>query len=430
MGALLALPCVTFAAYKVAHPLFFVFELRLTTDGAMGPKEALLEASKNMVEDLVMLGRRFTHEWELLKQAEMAGGIGNGDFEMVSERATYSRAVSSAGEAVNRGRNLQGRERSQQDTRYQFGAGSPARSSHPGCGSPVKVGYRGDGQQRIRSQAGPSSPEGVGRQTGGQPTSYQGRTRGLEKLDTPTGMDQDGNSLQDHGMSVYQARGLQGDAYQGVKSSGVGLQASWASGQQARSPDRMNHHGGVKAGSPPEDSYQAGAPAPSGSVNQGFWGDEKLERQTDSQTEGYQGYGSQGLGHGGYQFGGQQASITQAGGDWTPEYQRTNSQSSNHLDIKPSAGYHARHYAGGQQATITRGGDWTPEGQGPITQGSSYQNHLQSPNRGYHQGRGNDQARKTQTVDPQTPGYQSWGQHYRQEEGADAKDTAMQDDDW
>ncbi|PUU76714.1 DNA-directed RNA polymerase, partial [Tuber borchii] len=78
VSALLALPCVTFAAYKVSHPLFFVFELRLTTDGAMSPKEALLEASKNMVEDLVMLGRRFTHEWELLKQAEMAGGVGNG----------------------------------------------------------------------------------------------------------------------------------------------------------------------------------------------------------------------------------------------------------------------------------------------------------------------------------------------------------------
>ncbi|KAG0134177.1 DNA-directed RNA polymerase, partial [Tuber indicum] len=68
VSALLALPCVTFAAYRVPHPLFFVFELRLSTDGAMSPKEALLEASKNMVEDLVMLGRRFTHEWELLKQ--------------------------------------------------------------------------------------------------------------------------------------------------------------------------------------------------------------------------------------------------------------------------------------------------------------------------------------------------------------------------
>jgi len=397
----------------------------------MGPKEALLEASKNMVEDLVMLGRRFTHEWELLKQAEMAGGVDNGDFEMVSERATYSRAVSSAGEAVNRSRNLQGRERSQQDTRYQSSAGSPERSSYPGYGGPVKVGYRGDDQQRIRSQAGPSSPEGAGRQTGGQLTSYQGRTRSLEKLDTPTGMNQDGSSLQDHGMSVYQARGLQGDVYQGVKSSGAGLQASWAPGQQARSPDRMNHQGGVKAGSPPEDSYQASAAAPSGSVNQGFWGNEKLELQTDSQTEGYQGYDSRGLGRSGYQFGDQKGSATQAGGDWTPEYQRTNSQSSNHLDIKPSARHHARHRAGGQQATITRGGDWTPEGQGPISQGSSHQNHLQSPNRGYHQGRANDQARKTQTVDPQTPGYQSWDQHYRQEEDANApKDTAMQDNDW
>ncbi|RPA99312.1 RBP11-like subunits of RNA polymerase, partial [Choiromyces venosus 120613-1] len=70
VSALLALPCVLFAAYRVPHPLFFVFELRLTTDGAMSPKEALIEASKNMVEDLVMLSRRFTHEWELQKQAK------------------------------------------------------------------------------------------------------------------------------------------------------------------------------------------------------------------------------------------------------------------------------------------------------------------------------------------------------------------------
>jgi len=393
----------------------------------MGPKEALLEASKNMVEDLVMLGRRFTHEWELLKQAEMTGVVGNGDVE-ISGRSTYSRAaVSSTEEAVGRGRTFQGRERSQQGTLYQPGAGSPGRSGYPGCGSPVGVGYRGNDQQRIRSQVGSSSPEGVGRQTGGQPTGYQGRIRNPEKLDNPNGMNQDGSSLQDHGMSVHKARGLQGDVYQGVKTSEGGLQASWGSGQHAMSPNRINHQGGIKAGSPPEDPFRAGAAVPDRSVNQGFWGNEKLEHQTDSRTEGYQGYGSQGLGGTGYQLGNQQANTTEAGGDWTPEYQRIDSQSSNYPDIKRIA----RHHAGGQQATAIRGGDWTPEDRRLTSQGYSYQNQLQSPKRGYRQGRANDQAGKTQAMDPQTPGYQGWGQHHRQEEDTNAsKDTAMQDNDW
>ena len=391
----------------------------------MGPKEALLEASKNMVEDLVMLSRRFTHEWELLKQANMTGVVGNGDFE-VSGRAAYSRAVSSAEEAVNRGRTFQGRERSQQDTTYQSGAGSPERSGYPNCGSPIRVDYQGDGQQRIRSQVGPSSPERVRGQTGGKPTGYQGRIGGPEKLDNPTGMNQDGSSLQGHGMSVYKARGLQGDAYQGVKPPEDGLQASWGSDQKARSSDRMNHQGDVKPGSLPEESYRASDAVPDRSVNQGFWGSEKLEHRTDSRTEGYQGYGSQGLGHSGYQLRGQQASATEAGGDWTPEYQRVDSQSSNYPDIKRTA----RHHAGGQQATTVRGGDWTPEDRLLTSQGSGYQNRPQGPNRDYRQGRANDQAEKTQTMDPQTPGYQGWGEHHRQEDTGAPKDTSMQDNDW
>jgi DNA-directed RNA polymerase II subunit RPB11 len=51
----------------VPHPLFATFELRVQTDGSLTPKEALVNTCKNLVQDLEILSREFTKEFELRK---------------------------------------------------------------------------------------------------------------------------------------------------------------------------------------------------------------------------------------------------------------------------------------------------------------------------------------------------------------------------
>ena len=58
-------PHVIYSGYKVPHPLFANFELRVRTDGSLTPKQALLQAAEEIVQDLGTLGREFTKEWEL-----------------------------------------------------------------------------------------------------------------------------------------------------------------------------------------------------------------------------------------------------------------------------------------------------------------------------------------------------------------------------
>lgn len=70
---------VTFAGYKVPHPLVPEFELRVQTDGDITPKEAVVTACKDIVQDLGELGRQFTKEFELRKIARTgAAGAGVG----------------------------------------------------------------------------------------------------------------------------------------------------------------------------------------------------------------------------------------------------------------------------------------------------------------------------------------------------------------
>jgi len=54
---------VTFAAYKVPHPLFAKFELRVSTDGTVTPKAAVSKACRDTIADLDTLARSFTTEW-------------------------------------------------------------------------------------------------------------------------------------------------------------------------------------------------------------------------------------------------------------------------------------------------------------------------------------------------------------------------------
>ncbi|KAF2804288.1 RBP11-like subunits of RNA polymerase [Mytilinidion resinicola] len=54
---------VTFAAYKVPHPLFAKFELRVSTDGTITPKNAVVKACQGAIQDLDVLARSFTTEF-------------------------------------------------------------------------------------------------------------------------------------------------------------------------------------------------------------------------------------------------------------------------------------------------------------------------------------------------------------------------------
>ncbi|GAB7337717.1 hypothetical protein MBLNU457_g2999t2 [Dothideomycetes sp. NU457] len=74
-GRLVKSPQIIFAAYKVPHPLFANFELRVQTDGSLTPKEAVVKACADIVQDLQKLDQEFTKEWELKKIA----GAGNRD---------------------------------------------------------------------------------------------------------------------------------------------------------------------------------------------------------------------------------------------------------------------------------------------------------------------------------------------------------------
>ena len=62
---------------QVEHPLFHKFILRVQTDGEITPKEAVLSACKDLVNDLGTLSREFTKEWELRKMVG-AGAQQNG----------------------------------------------------------------------------------------------------------------------------------------------------------------------------------------------------------------------------------------------------------------------------------------------------------------------------------------------------------------
>ncbi|EPS25966.1 hypothetical protein PDE_00902 [Penicillium oxalicum 114-2] len=63
---------VTFAAYKVPHPLTPNFLLRVQTDGTITPRTAVVNACQALIKDLGILSREFTKEYELRKMANAA----------------------------------------------------------------------------------------------------------------------------------------------------------------------------------------------------------------------------------------------------------------------------------------------------------------------------------------------------------------------
>ncbi|ODV79449.1 RNA polymerase II core subunit [Suhomyces tanzawaensis NRRL Y-17324] len=56
---------VIFAAYKVEHPLFANFVLRIQTEDDYSPREALKNACSGLISDLDVIKTRFKDEWAL-----------------------------------------------------------------------------------------------------------------------------------------------------------------------------------------------------------------------------------------------------------------------------------------------------------------------------------------------------------------------------
>nr|OQO19312.1 hypothetical protein B0A51_11618 [Rachicladosporium sp. CCFEE 5018] len=70
---------VQFVGYKVPHPLFATFELRIQTDGTISPKDVLYKASEELIRELATLDQEFTKEFELKK---LAANVPNGGMEI------------------------------------------------------------------------------------------------------------------------------------------------------------------------------------------------------------------------------------------------------------------------------------------------------------------------------------------------------------
>ncbi|KAI9859625.1 MAG: DNA-directed RNA polymerase II core subunit [Trichoglossum hirsutum] len=70
---LLRTPNVVFAGYRVPHPLFSTFDIRIQTNGEISPKDALVEACKELINKLKVLDLQFKHEFAI-KEAMNAKG--------------------------------------------------------------------------------------------------------------------------------------------------------------------------------------------------------------------------------------------------------------------------------------------------------------------------------------------------------------------
>ncbi|KAG0680221.1 DNA-directed RNA polymerase II core subunit [Pichia californica] len=58
-------PKVLFAAYKIEHPLFANFMMRLQTEDNYNPRLALKNACNRLIQKLALLNEKFKREWEL-----------------------------------------------------------------------------------------------------------------------------------------------------------------------------------------------------------------------------------------------------------------------------------------------------------------------------------------------------------------------------
>jgi DNA-directed RNA polymerase II subunit RPB11 len=69
---------VTFSAYKMHHPLVPAFDLRVSTDGTITPRDAVVTCCKDVLMDLDTVSREFTKEMELHRIARAGDANGAG----------------------------------------------------------------------------------------------------------------------------------------------------------------------------------------------------------------------------------------------------------------------------------------------------------------------------------------------------------------
>lgn len=61
---------VLFAAYKVEHPLFAKFVMRIQTEEGYAPKDALKNACNSLLSQLEVIKTKFRNEWSLQDYAQ------------------------------------------------------------------------------------------------------------------------------------------------------------------------------------------------------------------------------------------------------------------------------------------------------------------------------------------------------------------------
>jgi len=60
---------ILFSGYQIPHPNEPYMLMRVRTDGSITPQEAIIKACRKVINDLNILSREFTKEWELKKIA-------------------------------------------------------------------------------------------------------------------------------------------------------------------------------------------------------------------------------------------------------------------------------------------------------------------------------------------------------------------------
>ncbi|KAH0541914.1 hypothetical protein FGG08_003634 [Glutinoglossum americanum] len=76
---LLRTPNVIFAGYRIPHPLFPTFDLRIQTNGEISPKDALIEACKELINKLKILDLQFKHEFAIKEAMNAKGAAASGE---------------------------------------------------------------------------------------------------------------------------------------------------------------------------------------------------------------------------------------------------------------------------------------------------------------------------------------------------------------
>jgi DNA-directed RNA polymerase II subunit RPB11 len=72
-------PGVIFAGYRVPHPLFPTFDLRIQTNGDISPKDVLVETCKELINKLKILDLQFKHEFAIKEAMNAKGAAASGE---------------------------------------------------------------------------------------------------------------------------------------------------------------------------------------------------------------------------------------------------------------------------------------------------------------------------------------------------------------